>query len=175
MLQYVSPSSTLAAHTHVHTLSVGTDARKLVHDGYPAGRVLACDLRPSYITLGHALFADSPATCPICFFASDIFALPDSPPSSPPLRSTPPNIDPATVTDLAQLRGALTHIYTGALFHLFNEPTQRALACRLALLLSRAPGAVIFGRHQGLERAGTIDDHLGRCVSAFLSPIQNAN
>ena len=75
------------------------------------------------------------------------------------------------VTDLTQLRGKLTHIYAGALFHLFDEAVQRALAFRLALLLKRDTGAVIFGRHQGLEEAGMIDDHLARYVRVF--PILN--
>ncbi|KAI0646351.1 hypothetical protein C8Q79DRAFT_1000700 [Trametes meyenii] len=145
---------------------MGTDVRKLVYDGYPASRVLGCDLRPEYIQLGHELFDDA-TTCPIHFFTYNVFDLPTSvpPPSGTGLSDTPapnPTVAISTVTDLAQLRGSLTHVYTGALFHLFDEETQHGLAVRLATLLKREPGAIVFGRHQGLREEGYIDDHLGR-------------
>ncbi|KAI0674353.1 hypothetical protein C8Q78DRAFT_1067403 [Trametes maxima] len=139
---------------------MGTDVRKLVYDGYPASRVLGCDLRLEYIQLGHELF-DDVDTCPIHFFTSNVFNLPTSSPQSSSPSDTPAP-DPAAVTDLAQLRGSLTHIYTGALFHLFDEETQHGLAVRLATLLKRQPGATVFGRHQGLQEEGYIDDHLHR-------------
>ncbi|KAI0635218.1 hypothetical protein C8Q77DRAFT_690272 [Trametes polyzona] len=135
---------------------MGTDVRKLVLDGYPAARVLGCDLRPEYIELGYELFGDADR-CPIRFFTSNVFDLPTEPVNA---AETLP--DPSTVSDLSQLRGSLTHIYTGALFHLFDEETQYGLAVRLATLLRLCPGAVIFGRHQGLKEEGYIDDHLGR-------------
>ncbi|KAI0371999.1 hypothetical protein BV20DRAFT_992286 [Pilatotrama ljubarskyi] len=139
---------------------MGTDLRKLVYDGYPASQVLGCDLRPEYIQLGYELFGDADK-CPIRFFTSNAFDLPTTVQDSD-TNPTPPPPTPATVTDLAQLRGSLTHIYTGALFHLFDEETQYGLAVRLATLLKRRPGAVVFGRHQGLQEEGYIDDHLGR-------------
>ena len=149
---------------------MGTDVRKLVRDGYPAANVLGCDLRLEYIELGHALFGDTPASSPIRFFTANVFDLPvESPRSGTSTTAAAGDLGPGAgtaVTDLAQLRGALTHVYTGALFHLFNEDAQRALALRLAVLLRREPGAVVFGRHQGLEEAGVIDDHLGRYVRA---------
>ncbi|KAI8970882.1 hypothetical protein BD414DRAFT_229957 [Trametes punicea] len=138
---------------------MGTDVRKLVYDGYPASRVLGCDLRPEYIQLGYELFGDADGS-PIHFFASDVFDL--STDLQHTQGDTAPPRDPATVTDLSQLRGALTHIYAGALFHLFDEETQRELAVRLVTLLRRGPGAIIFGRHQGLREEGYIKDHLSR-------------
>lgn len=141
--------------------TVGTDVRKLVADGYPAAHVMGCDLRAEFIDYGHQLYQDT-AHCPIHFFASDIFEVPHPFPAD----AAPPAVDDlAHVTDLKQLRGAVTHFYTGALFHLFDEPTQYALALRVAALLKRVPGAVVFGRHQGLAEAGMIDDHLGRYVT----------
>lgn len=141
---------------------MGTDVRKLVYDGYPASNIIGCDLRPQYFDFGHELFGDA-GRCPIQFFADNIFDLPGI---ATPLDLAPDsemNVpDLASVTNLSQLRGTLTHIYTGALFHLFDEETQYALAVRLALLLKRSPGAIVFGRHQGLAKAGAIDDHLGR-------------
>ncbi|KAI0746831.1 hypothetical protein C8Q80DRAFT_1271667 [Daedaleopsis nitida] len=133
---------------------MGTDVRKLVYDGYPAARILGCDLRPDYIELGYILFRDK-ETCPIRFITSNVF---DLSPSATPTESR----ELTSITDLSQLYGSLTHIYTGALFHLFDKETQHALALRLATLLKKTSGAVIFGRHQGLEQEGYIDDHLGR-------------
>lgn len=149
--------------------TVGSDVRKLVYDGYPAERVLACDLRREYIDLGYKLYQDLD-TCPIHFFTSDIFALDPIPPSeSSPAKVSVPVPTPE-VTDLSQLRGALTHIYVGALFHLFDETTQYALALRLAVLLRKTRGAVVFGRHSGLDEAGMIDDHLGRYAAHPVPP-----
>lgn len=130
---------------------MGTDVRKLVHDGYPASNVLGCDLRQEFIDYGYELYSDKDK-CAIRFFANDIFELPY--PTS--------NTRAGETLSLASLTGQLTHIYTGALFHLFDEPTQYALALRLTTLLKRDSGAIIFGRHQGLETEGLIDDHMKR-------------
>jgi hypothetical protein len=43
------------------------------------------------------------------------------------------------------------------LFHLFDEPTQLALARVLAGLLSPLPGSVIFGEQAGKEQEGNIE------------------
>lgn len=149
-----------AACVRLSLFPVGSEVRKLVYDGVPASRVLACDLRREYIDLGYRLYQDS-ATCPIRFFTSDIFAFSPSPLSQDAL----PLERVAETTDLAQLRGALKYIYIGALFHLFDEATQYAIAQRLAALLRRVPGAIVFGRHSGLDEEGMIDDHLGRCAN----------
>jgi hypothetical protein len=66
------------------------------------------------------------------------------------------------VEKLNDLRGSLSFIYTGALFHLFDAPTQRAIALRLCTLWLAQPGGIIFGRHQGAKHAGEIPDHMGR-------------
>lgn len=137
---------------------MGTDVRRLVADGYPPSNVLGCDLRQEFINYGHQLYDDKD-TSPIHFFASDIFDVP-YPASEGKVSTT----DVSSVTHLAQLHDSVTHFYTGALFHLFDEPTQYALALRVALLVKRQPGTIIFGRHQGLPEAGMIDDHLGRQV-----------
>jgi len=138
---------------------MGSDVRKLVTDGYPADNVFGCDLRPEFITIGHKLYNDSPHSSHIRFFTSDIFDIPGTPTLAPP--SLP--ITPATkVTDLSQLAKKIDHFYTGALFHLFSEEAQYALALRIARLIKRSPGTIIFGRHEGLSEAGYIEDHLGR-------------
>lgn len=132
---------------------MGTDVRKLVKDGYPASNVFGCDLRKAFIDCGFEFYKDKDK-CGITFFTDDIFELP-YPPASLPTDT----MKSETVT-LSYLVGKLTHIYTGALFHLFDEPTQYALALRLATLLKREPGAVIFGRHQGLVDEGYIEDRI---------------
>ncbi|KAJ3559535.1 hypothetical protein NM688_g277 [Phlebia brevispora] len=130
---------------------MGTDVRKIVKDGYPPSDVFGCDLRQVFIDLGYQLYDDR-NKCQIRFFADDIFELPY------------PEVASTTQADsgdliLRSLVGKLTHIYTGALFHLFDEAGQYALALRLTILLKTEPGAVIFGQHQGLDEEGLIDDH----------------
>lgn len=134
---------------------MGNDVRKIVADGYPASNVLGVDLRQQYLDLGYKLYGPS---CDIRFITDDIFDLPYPSPKDTPLDNTPV----AKVTNLSQLRCRITHFYAAALFHLFNEATQYALALRIATLLDRQPGAVVFGRHQGLHEAGMIDDYIGR-------------
>ncbi|KAI0084617.1 hypothetical protein BDY19DRAFT_521616 [Irpex rosettiformis] len=134
---------------------MGSDVRKIVSDGYPAINVLGVDLRQEFLDLGYRLYGPSRD---INFFTSDIFEIPYPVPKAAPADDTPFS----SVKDLLQLRGRITHFYTGALFHLFDESTQYALALRVAELLKREPGGVVFGRHQGLVEAGYINDHLGR-------------
>jgi len=134
---------------------MGTDVRKLVLDGYPGNNVAGCDLRRTFIDAGYKLFGDK-ASSAITFLTGDIFELPLQPAVSPSL------VPFQDVTALDDLKGRLSHIYAGALFHLFNEDTQYAIAIRLALLLKDGPGGIIFGRHQGKEEAGVLDDGMGR-------------
>lgn len=147
---------------------MGTDVRKLVLDGFPATRVIGCDLRREFIEAGYTLFGDR-ASCAISFFSDDIFDLSPEPPN---MTARPSTVPLKEVASLKDLQGRLTFIYTGALFHLFNIETQSALAARLVSLL-RVPtdaslgdrpvsGCVIFGRHQGKRVAGVIDDDMGR-------------
>ncbi|EKM53220.1 uncharacterized protein PHACADRAFT_197643 [Phanerochaete carnosa HHB-10118-sp] len=133
---------------------MGNEVRKLVCDGYPRTKVTGSDLRQEFIEHGYGLFQDK-GQCTIHFFASDIFEMPypfpaDQAPAGP--------LDIGKVTEMKQLYGKVDHIYAGMFFHLFDESTQYALALRVALLLKRKAGTVVFGRHQGLEEAGYIDD-----------------
>ncbi|KZP08684.1 hypothetical protein FIBSPDRAFT_938868 [Athelia psychrophila] len=66
------------------------------------------------------------------------------------------------VNHLSDLTNKITHLYSGALYHLFDEATQYAIAVRMATLIKRATGSVIFGRHQGLEPDGMIADAMAR-------------
>ncbi|KAH7922533.1 hypothetical protein BV22DRAFT_1113820 [Leucogyrophana mollusca] len=156
----------LESGIHGKTVSVdvgccmGTDVRKLVADGYPAQNVLGTDLRRDYIDLGYELYRDNDnSSCGIRFFAGDIFDVPlDSGISSDAPTPLP------EVTSLAQLHHRVTHVYAGALFHLFDESTQYAIALRLAGLLDLHGEVekVIFGRHSGLAQEGMINDKMKR-------------
>lgn len=135
---------------------MGSDVRKLALDGYPANHIVGCDLSPTYISLGRELYQDFDETCPIQFITGDIFDLPleDS-------ATMQEYINLSEITALSQLRSRVKYIYVGAVFHLFDEPAQLALARRLARLISREKGTIIFGRHQGLENPSSIDDRFG--------------
>lgn len=139
-----SPAST-------HMCAVGTDLRKLVLDGYPAINVVGSDIRQEYITSGYSLFQDKDS-CKIRFFSADMFDVPVDTPAAAP---TTPLAD---VSSFADLTDRVTHIYAGALYHLFDEAAQYDIAIKMASLLKRDSGAVIFGRHQGLDPEGLIDD-----------------
>jgi hypothetical protein len=134
---------------------MGTDVRKLVYDGYPASSVLGSDLREAYIEAGYKLLRDS-KSCGIHFFSSELFDIPVN------LASTSAEILLSQIKVLWQLANRVTHLYVGALFHLFDEATQYAIALRMAIVLKRDSGGVIFGRHQGLANEGLIEDHLAR-------------
>lgn len=130
---------------------MGSDARKLAYDGYPAGRILGLDVFADFISLGHELYDDY-GSCDIQFLAIDIFSLPvifDYNGSS---------CASETISALAKFRGSMTHIYAGGFFHLFDEQTQHQLALRLVCLLKRKHGAIVFGRHEGFEVAQRIPD-----------------
>lgn len=131
-----------------------------MQDGYPAGNVLGSDLRQEFIDLGHELYEDK-GVSPITFFSADIFDAPDAP------AAVQPSVPLREVERLGDLHGRVSHLYSGALFHLFNEPTQYAMALRVAYLLKRTSGAIVFGRHQGKEEEGLIDDHMTRCVPSL--------
>lgn len=126
---------------------VGTDVRKLVYDGYPAKNVYGCDLYQAYLDCGYQLYQDK-TTCGITFFADDVFEMPYPPPTTKSM--------PEKVTALSHLVGHVSHIYAGELFHLFSETQQHQLAQRLAALLKRSPGAVIYGKHWASPTESTV-------------------
>lgn len=126
---------------------MGTDVRKLVKDGYPAQNVFGSDLRQEFLDVGYDLYGDK-ESCGITFFSCDVLSAPAHPEA------------PAPSSSLAGLRGHISHIYTGSLFHLFDASTQFAIALRVVTLLKRDPGAIIFGRHRGSQRAGDIHDSM---------------
>ena len=134
---------------------MGSDVRKLAYDGYVGSNILGTDVIPEYLNAGHVFYGDA-ETSSIKFLAANIFDAPASP-GEEDIVSVPMS----QVKELSQLRGSLTHIYAGAIFHIFDEKTQFDFAYRLAILLKRVPGSIIFGRHQGLEEPGMLADPPG--------------
>jgi len=126
-------------------------------------------VRSEFWELGHELFKTTPQTFPAAFVPGDVFEMLEPVPIPLPTaaagRESSDRVsssgsgevrpgDLRTLTSLAPLRGHVSVIHTSAFFHLFGEEQQRALAARLAGLLSAEPGSVIFGIHGGLRVAG---------------------
>ncbi|KAI0084992.1 hypothetical protein BDY19DRAFT_469249 [Irpex rosettiformis] len=131
---------------------MGTDARKLVADGYPPQNVFACDLYKELLDFGYRLYDDA-STCQIHFLSSDAFSVPyPAPPSGP---STVEDL--SEVTEISQLQGKVTHLYAGFFFHMFNEEKQCNLALRFGVLMKREPGTILYGRQIGSYEAGFVD------------------
>ncbi|KIJ62353.1 hypothetical protein HYDPIDRAFT_94825 [Hydnomerulius pinastri MD-312] len=139
---------------------MGTDLRYLAYLGYPPKSLIGCDVRGEFIELGYKLYSDRDK-CEIPFFVGDIFDIELRP---FPQQSDSTSLPLTEVSNLNQLRGRVKYIYAGALFHLFDEGTQEAIARRLASLLDVRGGesAVVFGRHSAQEKEGMIDDSMGR-------------
>jgi len=141
--------------------AVGTDARRVVLDGWPSERVYAVDINKKLIDIGRSMFCDSPFSNGIIFVVGDIFADKFVDPSLQPSwqkfhsNSFSSLRPPSTLHCFA---GRFTAIYAGSWFHLFDRETQSDLAKRLlslaALPTVKGKPTFIFGRHVGREPAG---------------------
>lgn len=88
----------------------------------------------------------------MAFVEGDIFDRSHLAPLSPFTQATAPTAPPPALNSLSSLnplRGYVSIIFTGALFHLFSEDHQSELAHSLASLLSPEPGSMILGSHAG--------------------------
>ncbi|KAF9476809.1 FAD/NAD(P)-binding domain-containing protein [Pholiota conissans] len=126
--------------------SVGNDVRKAISDGYPKESVIATDLRHEFWDLGHKLFKSTRETS-VPFICGDVFS--DAILDTTDTMTFGPPASLLSVQSLTPLKGHVSAIHAAALFHLFDEQHQELLAHRLASLLSREPGSVIFGSHIG--------------------------
>jgi hypothetical protein len=129
---------------------MGTDARKLVADGYPLEQVVTSDLRKEYASLGHKLFNTTQETYSIAFVPGDVFDPNHLEITSPLVTAqAPPEDRPSpdllSLTSLNPLHGRVFAIHASAIFHLFGEEKQLQLARALAGLLSPEPGSIICG------------------------------
>jgi hypothetical protein len=114
---------------------VGTDVREWVLDGGDAGgsnKVVAVDLRQDFIDLGETLFKGP--TKGIEFRVANL------------LDSSDHTLD--------DVKGSFSVLYTGAVFHLFQEDEQKIFAEQIAGLLKVEGQAVAFGLHRGAKKKG---------------------
>jgi hypothetical protein len=114
---------------------VGTDIREFLLDGGDAdgsNKLIAVDLRQDFIDLGQNLFKGP--TPGIEFRTTDL-------------------LDPAD-TSLDDVKGKVTLLYTGAVFHLFQEDQQRVFAETIKTLLATEGEVAVFGWHGGAKEKG---------------------
>lgn len=137
----------------------GTDARKLVDDGFPASQVVTSDYHADFWDLGNELFKTTNEKCGIRFLPGDVFSDAVINTSGAPLPAPPASL--AQIDSLTPLLGHLSSIYASAFFHLFSEERQSLLARRLFALITPQPGSVIFGCHVALQRSGMFEGSKG--------------
>ncbi|KZV79812.1 hypothetical protein EXIGLDRAFT_734209, partial [Exidia glandulosa HHB12029] len=136
----------------------GNDARKLAVDGFPVSQILAVDFNAEFWELGNELFGTTTEKCGIRFIPGDAF-------SSTLLDTTATPVDApsslASIDSLTPLIGHLSAIHASSFFHLFFEDKQALLARRVAALVKREPGSIVFGSHVGAKRKGVFSAKLG--------------
>ncbi|KAG9120534.1 hypothetical protein FRC07_003932, partial [Ceratobasidium sp. 392] len=133
----------------------GNDVRKAALDGYPMKNIVATDLRRDFWDLGFKLFKDDPTTFPVPFLQGDFFSNDFLNPTASKSVVRP---DLLKLNSLTDLLGHVDVIHASAFFHLFSEEDQRKIAERCVALLSRVPGATIFGSHVGGLEPGIYDN-----------------
>lgn len=133
--------------------SVGTDLRKAVFDGFPSEQAFGCDLLAAFLELGHKLWNDK-ETCRIKFIADNVFCLPDPKDTKADSHREPTPLP--EVKKLYDLIGRVRFLYTKHVFHLWNQEKQAEMALKLASLISRTPGSIIFGSHIGANEMGFV-------------------
>ena len=112
-------------------MTVGTDVREFLLDGGDANgsnKIVAIDLRQDFIDLGQDLYKGP--TPNIEFRTANL-------------------LEPGTKLD--DLKGKVNLLYTGAVFHLFDEQQQRVFAEAIATLLATSGEVVVFGTHRGAK------------------------
>ncbi|KAF2428676.1 hypothetical protein EJ08DRAFT_592157 [Tothia fuscella] len=110
----------------------GQEIRQLVSDGVPSENLYGADLREDFMAMGYDLFDDR-KTLRTKFIAADVFD--DN-------------------SDLNQLYGEISMVYTGSFFHLFHYDEQVAVAKRIIQILKPETGVTIIGRQMGNEKSG---------------------
>lgn len=108
--------------------------------------------RKEFWDLGHELFQTDPNRFPVSFICGDIFSdtiLSINEDENAMSQHTLPSKILRSIHSLTPLIRKINALHVGALFHLFDEETQTILAKRIASLLSREKGSIIFGHHVG--------------------------
>jgi hypothetical protein len=126
---------------------VGTDIRGFLIDGGDAdgsNKIIAADLRQDFIDLGQDLFKGP--TPGIEFRTTDVLDSAD--------------------TSLNDVKGKVTLLYTGAVFHLFQEDPQRVFAENIKTLLATEGAVVVFGWHACAREKGVFTSRSGQPLFA---------
>ena len=121
---------------------MGTDVREFLLDGGDANgsnRIIAVDLRQDFIELGQELFKGP----------------------TPGIEFRTANFLESSDTNLDDVKGKVTLLYTGAVFHLFNEENQHIFANKIANLVARDKEVVVFGMHRGAPKKGPREHRSG--------------
>lgn len=105
----------------------GQDIRKLVYDGAPPERLLACDLNSQILDLGYDLFEDR-ESLKTPMIATDLF-VDDGP--------------------LAEMEGQLDSVHASLFLHLFGWDRQVEACKRIIGLLKPRSGSMVIGRQTG--------------------------
>ncbi len=126
---------------------MGTDIREFILDGGDAGgsnRLIGIDLQQEFLDLGQQLFKGP----------------------TPGLELRAANLLDPNDTGVDDLKGKVTLLYTGAVFHLFHEPEQRIFAEKLYSLFAKTGEVTAFGTHRGQKVPG-VRKHPAIPLSSF--------
>lgn len=121
---------------------VGTDVREFLLDGGDANgsnKIIGVDLQQGFLDLGQDLFKGP--TLGIEFRRSNLLDSSD--------------------TTLDDVKGKVTILYTGAVFHLFKEDDQRKFAEKINSLLAKQGEVAVFGTHRGSKNSGIKESRSG--------------
>ena len=119
--------------------------------------ILTGALRAGFWEMGHKLFHTDATSFPATFVPGNVLTdehlevFPILPTGS---AADTPRPDLASLTSLNPLRGHVSAIYLGNVFHLFTEQEQVRLARALAGLLLPQPGSAIGGWNAGALQKG---------------------
>jgi hypothetical protein len=119
----------------VSLIIVGTDIREFLLDGGDANgtnKLIGVDLQRDFINLGQKLYKGP----------------------TPGIEFRTANLLEPTDNNLDDLKGKVNLLYTGAVFHLFDEEQQRTFAEKIATLLATSGKVAVFGAHRGAYTAG---------------------
>ncbi|PHH70825.1 hypothetical protein CDD80_5706 [Ophiocordyceps camponoti-rufipedis] len=117
---------------------VGQVLRQLRAAGVQGPQLIGTDVKPELIDIGYDLFGDRDRLG-AAFVVGDM-------------------VDPDD-SRLDQLRGAVTIIYAGSFFHLFNWTQQLYIGRRLVSFLKpKTRNGLVYGRHVGTTRPGEMSN-----------------
>jgi len=124
---------------------LGTDVRQFLLDGGDAhgtNKIIAVDLEQKFIDLGQDLYKGP----------------------TPGIEFRTANLLDPTDSNVDDLTSKVNLLYTGAVFHLFDEAQQRVFAKKIASLLATVGEVAVFGWHRGAQVAGARPHRTGGII-----------